>query len=259
MKKLLIIGVVLISSNVYSTTELKGSPEELKQFLHPQKNIVTIEGKAVKTAYSDKAIISVVIKTEKKKLADAIEENSKLRGFITESLIQAGVKNNNINNSKFSSSPQFGWFGNKPDSFEVVNRMAISIFKEEHLKIIAQLTDKYKEIELSNTTFEHTKKKEYELKVKKQAIAEILKQRKVYEESLNLKLVPIGIQDSRINQRPTFASKDYGDTIMVTGSRLKRTSVSKTRQSDAISNPRTFDEVEYTATLWVQFKVVQKE
>ncbi|MDQ7048973.1 MAG: SIMPL domain-containing protein [Enterobacterales bacterium] len=145
---------------IYPTfaTELKGTPEELKRFLHPNKNTISLHATAKLTAYSDKAIVQLTITTEKKQLATALEENAKIRRDISQTLVKNGIKAVNIHTSQFSSSPQFGWFGQSPKSYQVVNRMSINIYDEDQLTEIAKLSDANQAIEINSTQFEHTKK-----------------------------------------------------------------------------------------------------
>ena len=65
--------------------ELKGSPNELRQFLHPSEKIVTLSAEAEEKAYSDRAIISLVITSEDKQLSTSISNNIALRETISSS------------------------------------------------------------------------------------------------------------------------------------------------------------------------------
>ena len=93
-----------------------------------------------------------MITTEDKQLSNSIAANSNLREFISEQLTTEGIESDSIKSSKFSTSPQYGWFGKKPDSYKVVNRMAITISDESQLKTIATVADSKAEIELSDTS-----------------------------------------------------------------------------------------------------------
>lgn len=250
----LIVSLGLMSGYAFSEPELKGSPQDLKGFLYPSENIVTINGEAEEKAYSDKAIVSLVITTESKLLSQSISDNSELRENITRALMKSGINADSIKSSKFSSSPEYGWFGNKPSSYKVVNRMAISITEESYLKEIAVVADEHKEVELSDTAFEHTKKDEYNEKVKAKALAKVIKQKKFYEQSLGLKLSPIGIRDSNIRQRGTRGAMML-EEVVVTGVMQKKGSYSPAKQHR--SQSPSFDEVKYEANLSVDFKIEQ--
>lgn len=256
MKRILLFVLFSVLANsAFSAPELKGSPEELKGFLHPTGNVVMISGQAEEKAYSDKAIVSLVITTENKLLSQSISSNTKLREKITQSLINSGIESESIKSSKFSSSPEYGWFGSKPSSYKVINRMAISIFKEEYLKDIALVADNYDEVELSDTSFEHSKKQEYIEKVKAQALAKIIKQKEFYEEKLGLKLRAIGIRDSDADQSATRGALVL-EEIVVTGVRKNKSASSfgagYKRTADRSSS---FDEVKYRAKLHIDFKI----
>jgi hypothetical protein len=240
----------------HSSPELKGSPNELKAFLYPSKNTVTIKGSVEKKAYSDKAIVNLLVLTEEDKLSGAVAKNSSVRKLIREALVESGVKHDDINTSKFSTSPQYGWFGDDPDSFKVANRIAVNIYSEQQLNAIAKITDSKKEVSLSSMDFEHTSKDEFEQNVKKEALDKVMQQKSFYETTLGLALKPVAFRDFDVVQTGSKGAKDYSERIVITGSRIKR-------RGDADINPilnrkQTFDEVEYTATIAVDFEVVSK-
>lgn len=237
---------------MYAEPELKGSPNDLRGFLHPKANIVVISGMAEEKVYSDKAIVSLVISTEDKLLSLAIESNTNLRRDVTNHLVGVGLDVSTIKSSKFSSSPQYGWFGSKPSSYKVVNRMAVSITEEEHLQEIAKVADKYLEVELSDTEFLHSQEDEYDQKVRAKALEKALKQKAFYEKYLGVKLSPIGLRDSNVLQQGTRGAMVL-EEVVVTGFRSSdRASSAKTYK--AKSRQSSFDEVQYRASLSVEFK-----
>ncbi len=170
------IGTILLAISVCanSSPEIKGNPDELRSYFHPKEKTLIISDKAEETAYTDEAIVNLVVKTEDKLLSKSMRKNSELRQKITTILSSKGINESNIKNSKFSSSPQYGWFGRKPDSYEVMNRVAIKISTEKHMEDIAEISDNHAEITLSGTTFNHTQKNEYEQMVKKEALDRVL-------------------------------------------------------------------------------------
>lgn len=256
-KRNIIATLLLIPGWLMAETELKGSPEELRQFLHPVENTVTLTGTHEETAFSDKAIVSLIITTEADRLGVSMEANANLRTTVSQSLLNAGVAAAEINTSKFSSSPQFGWFGNKPRSFEVVNRMSVGITDEAHLQLLANLTDDNDEVVMAGMEFEHTAKDEFQNKVKATALDKALAQKTAIEEQLGVELIPIGL-----NERIAAPNRTMGasmiEEVVVTSQRAD--SASRMRQDSIAPSPpaQTFDEVEYQATIFVTFKVVQK-
>jgi uncharacterized protein len=255
MKKIILIATfTLLSTQALSAPELKGTPQELRGFLHPADKIVTINGQAEEKAYSDVAIVSLVVTTENKLLSNAISQNTSLRAKITQSLLASGVNKNSIKSSKFSSSPQYGWFSKKPTSFKIVNRMAITISDETHLKEIAIISDQYPEVDLSDTEFEHSAKDEYNQKVKAKALDKVLKQKTIYEKTLGLKLTAIGIRDSNIRLMATRGAMVL-ESVVASRSRQENDNFSSFAKFKEQAPSTSFDEVKYTADITVDFKI----
>jgi uncharacterized protein len=255
MKQIILIAAfTLLSTQALSAPELKGTPQELRGFLHPADKVVTITGQAEEKAYSDVAIVSLVVTTEDKLLSNAISQNTSLRAKITQSLLASGVNKNSIKSSKFSSSPQYGWFGKKPTSFKIVNRMAISITNEAHLKDIAVISDQFEEVDLSDTEFEHSAKDEYNQKVKAKALDKVLKQKAFYEKTLGLKLTAISIRDSNIHQMATRGARVL-ESVVVSRRLDESDSYSSIAKFKEQAPSTSFDEIKYQADITVDFKI----
>lgn len=253
MKTLFVTSLLLIASITSAAPELKGSPKELKTFLHPRANIVSIEAQAQEKAYSDKAIINLIITTESKKLASAIKQNRQLREKISNKLIKAGIKRNAIKSSKFSSSPEYGWFGKEPSSYKVINRIAISIFNASYLEEIALLADKNSNISLSSTTFEHSKKEEYQQKAREKALKNIMQQKSFYEKSLGIKLSAVNIVNAKARYHATRGALMLDEAVMA----KNKSAESKVASARYEREPHkaSFDEVIYEANLTIDFKI----
>ena len=259
IKNLSVLIIGLVIAVPMSATELKGNPEELRSFLHPNQNVVSLMGEAKETAYSDKAIINLIITTEENDLANALQKNAEMRKLIISTLTSKGLKPENINTSKFSTSPQFGWFGKSPSSYEIVNRMSVAIFDEKQLVEIAKLSDAHKALELAGTTYEHTKKKEYMLKVKKKALDDALKQKIFYEKSLGVRLVTKNFRDSNTKFGATREADEFKQRIRVTGSRIKRNEALSSLAEPSAAVAQSFDEVEYKASIYIDFIVIANQ
>lgn len=254
MRKIILIVLSLVSTFVFSDPEIKGSPEDIRGFLYPSDKIVTIAGEAEQKAYSDTAIVSLVITTEDKLLSLSISKNADLRKEITDSLSSNGISRDAIKSSKFSSSPQYGWFGSKPSSYKVVNRMAISITDELHLQDIAAVADRMSEAELSDTAFEHSKKEEFNKNVKAQALEKVMNQKAFYEQSLGVTLVPVGIRDSNIHQQATRGAAAL-EELIVTSVRQESSRLSSSAKYQKPGRQSSFDEVKHQANIAVDFKI----
>ena len=250
----LFLAFCILPVTSHAEPELKGSPQDLRGFLYPADKVVTISGHAETRAYSDKAIISLVVTTENKLLSEAIAENTKLRNSIATVLTSAGIDRQAIRNSRFSSSPQYGWFGSKPSSYKVVNRIAITISQSTHLETIAAEADRHEEVEFTDTEFKHSAEDEFNRKVKAEALDKILKQKAFYEKSLGVKLSPIGIRDSHITQRATRGALALDQAVMSVRSK-EAAGYSSVTQLREPAQGSSFDEILYEANLSVDFKI----
>ncbi|VUD64996.1 hypothetical protein TDB9533_03453 [Thalassocella blandensis] len=252
-----IFYIVLIFATqwVHASPEIKGNPEDLRAYFHPTDKTIFIKDEAEETAYTDVAIINLIVKTEHKELAKAIQSNAVLRQKIATELTTNGVLENHIKNSKFSSSPQYGWFGSKPTSYEVLNRVAVTISNEKQLEHIASIADRHEEISLSGTSFKHSKKLEFEQQVKKNALEKVLKKKAFYEKSLGVKLSPISFSESDVDFAATQGANRFEEEIIVTGVRESKDSAYSKRRASSSSQESSFDEVKYRAVITVEFKV----
>lgn len=244
----------------FAQPELKGNPEELRQFLHPRDNIVTLSADAEKKAYSDRAIISLVITSEDKQLSASISNNIALRESISQQLVTAGINPEHIKSSKFSTSPQYGWFGKKPDSYKVVNRMAVTIVQESQLQTVASVADSKEEIELSDIAFEHSKKDAFKSQVKKLALEKVMQQKALYEESLGVTLTPVSFRDNRLWIKGSQGAQML-EEIVVTATKRSLSyddkSVNYRQPSAPKSIESSFDEIVYTAEIFVDFSAAK--
>ena len=242
--------------------ELKGSPNELRQFLHPSEKIVTLSAEAEEKAYSDRAIISLVVTSEDKQLSTSISNNITLRESISQQLVTAGINPDHIKSSKFSTSPQYGWFGKKPDSYKVVNRMAVTITQESQLKTIASVADSKEQIELSDIAFEHSQKDAFKNQVKQLALEKVMKQKALYETSLGVTLTPVSFRDNRLWVRGTQGAQML-EEIVVTATKRSRSyndsGENFSNSAAAKSVESSFDEIVYTAEVFVDFSAVAGE
>ena len=256
MKALFIAVLTVASFNAASfTTELKGTPEELRKFLHPQKQTVKISASAQKRVYADQAIVSVLVKNDARTLAEAMQQNSNLRAKLKSRLVSEGVDAINIQNSQFSSSPQFGWFGDKPTSFEVNNRVAVVIGDEKALQALAAISDSYKEMSIAGTEYKHTQKDRMHTELKKEAMNKVLADKAYYESTLGVTLKTLSFSDSGLNIGATAGERAV-EMIQVSGSR-KRSDLSSLSYESARAPKTSFEEIEYNTTVSVQFEVIE--
>jgi len=250
MKWFSVIFLLMLPLVVMAKPELKGSPDELRNFLYPSEKVVSLRATAEEKAYADQAIITLVVTTEEKNLSDAMSSNSKIRADIVRSLVASGINESDIKSAKFSTSPQYGWFGKKPDAYKAVNRMSVTITTEKQLLAVAKVSDDKEAVELASTKYEHTKKSDYQQKVKQKALDKIMKEKDFYEKSLGVSLKTIGIRDVNFSQRPTRAAMQVEEVVVTA-----RKSSSSMAYDSAPPRPTSFDEVTYEAQLFIDFSI----
>lgn len=255
IKRLFPLILIFSSGLVCAQTELKGDPEALRNFLHPSDNVITLSADAEQIAYSDKATVSLVVTTEDAQLSNAIAKNSKVRESIQKQLTAAGIKPENIKSSKFSTAPQYGWFGKKPSSYKVVNRMAVSITEESQLQSIASVADAGAEVDMSDTSFEYSRKAELQDKVREQALAKVMKQKAFYETSLGVRLVPIGFRDNGAGQAATRGAMMRERAVVAAAPSDRAASDLSVSKAEWKAAEASFDEVRYSAAVSVDFRI----
>lgn len=243
-----LLTVLLLLSIDASATELSGDPEELRQFLQAQTRTVTLHAQAEETAYTDVAKVTLVVTTEKKELAESLQANSDLRETIRTRLVALGVPNDKINSSKYSASPQYGWFGKKPTSFTVVNKLEVTVESDRLFQAVAELADSDEQISFGGVKFEHSQKEAYEDKVRDQALQDVMRDREYFANELGLQLQPVQFAygDVRSTEPARFGIEEIGMTA-------KRVELADSYSPAA--PPPSFNEVRYQVSVSVVFAV----
>ncbi len=215
---------------------------------------MTIRDVATETAYTDIAKITLIVTTDDRSLAASLEANAATRERIRLQLADAGIDPENINSAKYSASPQYGWFGKKPASFEVVNSLQVEVDNENHFQRVAEIADREDTIRFGGVEFEHSEEDQYKHRVREKAVEKILADAAYFESKLGLTLSPVAFQFSDVGvDLPRGAMLEE---VVVTAQRLDgRSSVSATPPSP----PPTFDEVSYRVSVQVTFEITPAE
>jgi hypothetical protein len=246
-----VVFLLFICSNAFSA-ELSGTPEELRGYLRSETRTVTISDVASEVAYTDIAKITLIVSTKEKTLALALEQNNDLRASVFQKLTQSGIPADDIQSSKYSASPQYGWFGSSPSSFEVINSLVVTVDEEPSFRRVAEISDQSDSIVFGGVEFEHSEKEAYEDKVRDKAVNSVMKDREYFEEKLGLELRPISFTFSDVHS----AGLDrYGaiEEVIVTGSRIGSS------RGDSAIPPPSFDEIEYRVSVAITFEVDRSE
>ena len=246
-QKLLLTFLIVASTALTAAEpELSGSPDELRRYLEPARNLVTVFGYADQTAYADLAHVRVVVTTTEDTMADAVAGNAELRVRVTEALIAAGIDTDDIKAAAFSSSPQYGWFGRQPKEYVVSNSLKITARTEAELTAVAREVDAHDELQLGEVAFEHSGEASAMAAVREAAVEDALAIGRSLAEPLALTLAPVTFEFRQ--PRPAgFSPYTAVEEVVVTARRAG--TVGSQSSAPAI----TFDEVTYQASVSVTF------
>ncbi len=247
------LAFVLASPGAIRAAELSGTPEELRGYLQSETRTVTIHNEATEVAYSDVAKVTLIVSTKRKTLAAAMQDNNELRESIVGELTDSDIELDDIRRSKYSASPQFGWFGSTPNSFEIVNSLVVTVESEAAFRRVAEISDEDDAIRFAGAEFEHSEKDAYENKVRDKALQAVLDDRSFFEERLGLKLHPVSFTFSDVS---SSEHDRFGllEEVVVTARRAPSAGISA--QPTA---PSSFDEIKYRVGVSVTFEVERQE
>ncbi|MEO1244964.1 MAG: SIMPL domain-containing protein [Pseudomonadota bacterium] len=232
-----------------AATELTGTPLELEQYLQSKTRVVTLGDTATETAYTDVAKINLIVTTEDKSLAGSLHANLATRERIRLLLAEAGIDPENVSSAKYSASPQYGWFGKKPASFEVVNSLEVEVNNENLFQRVAEVADREDAVSFGGVDFEHSEEDEYKNKVRDEAVEKILEDAAYFEQKLGVTLVPVSFQLSDVGIS-SHNRMNMINEIVVTGSRLGSGAA-----PSAPPPPPSFDEVNYRVAVDITFEI----
>jgi uncharacterized protein YggE len=238
---------VLASVGLAAEPELRGTAADLQKFLRPEPRTVTLIGHAKQTVQSDVGHVAIIVRTQAKDMTSAISANGQRRAAIAQALQSQGIDAKAIRAEKFSSSPQFGWFGKNPSSYEIVNRLTVDIVDERQLTT-ATAVGQPPEVTIGTITFEYSKQKDLEESARRAAFDDALGKKSFYEQRLGAVLRPVSFNYSDFSARGNPGSMML-EEVMVTASRKGGDSY-----APELTIP-SFDEKEYEVSVNVTFAV----
>lgn len=188
---MLLLVVSLLPALAYADPVIKGTPADLQNYLSSLPKEVTLIGEAKLEIQAESGIINVRIRTEDTKLQAALQKNQQIRSEVTSQLIKSGMARDKITGMKFSSTPEYGFFGKKPNNYVVDNSLNITVENEKQLQDVAEMVDSYKEVFYQGIDLKEPEKEEIRGKLMKIALANARERQKVYEAELGVVLKPI--------------------------------------------------------------------
>ncbi len=201
---------------VQAGPELSGTPQELSQYLLDQKQIVSLSAMAQEVVEVDTAIVALSVHTKHSQLDRALTDNERVRREIRQSLQGAGIEEASIQASRFSSTPNYSWYKDKPSSYEISNEIKVTISDETQLRAIAGLVDTRKEVTLGATEFKDSSEEANELKVLQRALAKVEQKKALYERELGIKLVPVRVLEQHVYAQPVMRQRASQQEMMTT-------------------------------------------
>jgi uncharacterized protein YggE len=257
MRNLIIVCVVVlvVGSTAFAEPELKGTPSELTAYLQSLPKSITLTGESKVEVQADKAIVEISIKTENSSLETCLKSNQALRASITAKLGEAGIPADKIAAEKFSSTPRYGLFGDKPNKYEVRNLVKITVTDEKDFQQIAKIVDQHQEVEYQGLNFKHSNEKELKKQATEKAFDDLLKKKAEYESKLGITLTPRSFSEQLLllPQEQVMSGK---------GGAVRSSSVWSYAKKAALSEEETaspFGELVFTANVSGEFELKVKE
>lgn len=249
----LFVCLLLAAAPCFGEPRISGTPEELTAFLDRAPDRVSFTGHAEETAYTDRAVVNVLVTTEARELAEALQQNQALRDELRRRYVDAGIDAEQIKSARFSTSPEYGWFGREPASYVVANRLSVKVEDETQLIVIAGSADEVDGVEFAGVQFEHSEEQATEQRVRAAAVTDALARARAYADPLGLTLEPVAVHDSESGIAPSYGARLAGrvEEIVVTGERRREPS------AQFAAAPASFDEVTYSADVTVTFEVTR--
>jgi hypothetical protein len=255
MRSLIAVCVVVLVSGsaAFGELEIKGTPTELTAYLRSLPKSITLTGESKVDIQADKAIVEISIKTENSSLEASLKSNQALRSTITAKLGEAGIPADKIIAEKFSSTPRYGLWSNKPTKYEVRNLVKITITDEKDFQQIAKIVDQYPEVEYQGINFKHSKEKELKKQATEQAFDELMKKKTDYENKLGIILTPRGFSEQVL-----FPQEQTKGIISYDGS-MKTKLLARSYEAPVEQAESSFGELVFAANVSGEFELKAKE
>ena len=262
MIRYVVITLLFVPAVSSAAPELKGDPGELTAYLLDGKRIVSIAASGESKVQADRATITLRVKTKDSAFAQALKLNRDVRTKLGQQLQQAGITPDRISAAKFSSVPNYGFFGDKPSSYEISNDVSVVVRGEDDMAIIAQAVDGMKEVSYLAAQFEDSNKKAHEGDALDDALANIARKKSAYEKALSITLTPLRVGDTsyqRVRQMAAPVTFDEGTTQFqarsVAKSALGANSSAEFALNENASDGNGFGELRYESNVRVEYLV----
>ncbi|XOV78640.1 MAG: SIMPL domain-containing protein [Aestuariibacter sp.] len=245
MFKKAVASIILLSSlMVQAQPELSGTASELEPFLAGIPKTVTFTATAKELLSMNKAVIKLSVETESKRLSDALKENLNIRKSVRDKLESAGIDGSKIKESKFSSTPEYGFFDERPKSFKVENSLSIEIADEAQMIAVALVSDEIEQVHYLGSNAELEDKPESNQELMEKAILLVQNKAELFKSRLGVQLQAVEFRE-HVNENPVNANENY-----------RRQKV-KSLYSSEVNADTSFGHSTHIATVSVTYEVVK--
>ncbi len=197
-------GLALFMAASLATAEptLNGTPSELTNYLSTPLNTVSLQGQANLDVQADNGIASIKITTEDGALQRSLEKNEKLKQEIVAQMVRKGIAADHIVGSKFSSTPEYGFWSKEAKSYKVENVLRITVGSEKEFQIVAGIIDGNREVTYQGLELKHEEENKIKYQLMRMALADVEEKKKIYEAGLGVKLTPKSFSEALGMQPP---------------------------------------------------------
>jgi hypothetical protein len=234
--------------------ELKGSPAELAAYLAGLSKNVNVAGEAEMKVPADRASVMLKVTTESKSLQEALRANQEVRARMITALKERGIPAEKIQSARFSSTPKHWVFSDKAKSYRIENQVKVTVMEDKEFSAVAQLVDRFPELQFVGIEFEHSDKEGLKKKALAQALDNATERKRVFEERLGIKLQPKSFSQSAVTMQSPGRPRAYDMASRYSSAKLPSSAeaagVEVTEEAGSV-----FGELVFNAAVTVEYAV----
>lgn len=241
--------VLMLAVNVYGAPELKGTPEELTDYLQSLPEVVALTAEDTIDVEARHGTVSIGVVTEDSSLKKALQDNQILQKEIRKQLVAAGIAQEKIVGARFSSVPEYGLWGKKPKSYEVDNTLKVTVESEAELEAAAGVVDSYDKVFYRGMELKHEDKDSIRQQLRNRILQKLLATKAQYEQEFGLRLMPKNFSESIMaGPRPPLPLEK----------RRREVKSYLASEADLSSEPLSFGESNFHGRITAEYYVRQK-
>jgi uncharacterized protein YggE len=259
MRKLTLLTTTLLALQLtaFAEPEIKGTATELSQYLNTLPKNVIVTGEAEVRVPAHRAVLNLRVITESRSLQEALRLNVDARNRLSDYLKKQGITEDRIHASKFSSTPQFGLFGDKAKSYRIENVVRVAVQDDKEFQAAGAAVDQWAEVQFGGVEFEYADREALKAKVTNDACDNASTRKKTYEEKFGFQLTPVNFSEGIVSERNVQPS-NYDETKRGYLSSGPRSSWAQEGQPSTEESISSLGELVYTARVSVEYSVQAK-